>query len=157
MNIQQIKDFIKNNIEEIIQSYIVELQRQRFNNQGAFLDHEKWLDNALDVIKDKGRNEPLVDSGNLKSQLLNKNNWDLKQRDINKNKIKLRIPDVEKFTDKKYDKLQTGKQMKYGYTSPRGHYMPPRTIPPRDFKTISDEDVNWIVNLTVNKLKRLIK
>jgi len=156
MNVQQIKDFIKNNIQEIIQSYIVELQKQRFNNQGAFLDHEKWLDNALDVIKDKGRNEPLVDNGNLKNQLLNKNNWDLKQKNINKNKIKLNIPEIEKFTDKKYDKLQTGGKAK-AYISPRGHYMPPRTIPPRDFKTISDEDVTWIVNLTVNKLKGLIK
>lgn len=156
MDKKSIIEFIKNNIQDIIQGYIVELQRQRFNNQGKFLDHEKWVDNALDVILDKGRNEPLVDTGDLKNSLQTKSNWNLKQK-TSATKVQLTIPEKEKFTAKKYDKLQTGVQQKKGYTSIRGHKMPARIIPPRDFKTISDIDVDWIVNLTVNKLKRVIK
>lgn len=155
MDKKSIIEFIKNNIQDIIQDYIVELQRQRFNNQGKFLDHEKWVDNALDVILDKGRNEPLVDTGDLKNSLQTKSNWNLKQK-TSATKVQLIIPEKEKFTAKKYDKLQTG-GVSPAYKSIRGNKMPPRKLPARDFKTISDIDVDWIVNLTVNKLKRVIK
>ena len=123
MNTQELIQNIANFCKEETPRLIAELQKKRFENQGAFNDNKKWDDNDpyIDheatkiggklypnkgVQQDKGRNEPLVDSGNLKSSLTNPSNWDLKPR-LGKGKLTLSIPEEEGFTDSKYDKLQS--------------------------------------------------
>lgn len=123
-------------------SIIVELQNKRFENNGQFNDHIPWAKNAEDVIEDKGRNQPLVDIGNLKKSLTTESNWDLKTQ-ITQNTLKLTIPQEENFTDIKYDKLETGGKSD-PYVSPRGNKMKARNLPPRPFKDISDQDADWI-------------
>jgi len=151
--------------EEDLQKLIAEFYKKRFENQGEINNHEKWEDNdpyidhgynginpRKGVQQDKGRNEPLVDSGNLKKQLITTKNWDLQPK-INKNTLKLTIPKKENFTDKKYDILET-KHKGGDYVSKRGNYIRPLDIPARKFKDITDFDVDTIVNNLVNDLKK---
>ena len=137
--------------EEETQKIITELQQERFAHQGAFNDNPKWEDNAIDVIRDKGRNQPLVDTGNLEKQLSTTKNWDLNPRLVN-NKLVLTVPKRETFTDTKYDKLDTG-GFSPAYTSPRGNKMRARELPKRPFKEISDKDTDWIANKLVQRIK----
>jgi hypothetical protein len=148
-----------NNIIENIMAFceietrklIAELEQERFGHQGAFNDHEKWANNASDVIKDKGRNQPLVDTGNLEKQLSTASNWDLKPVFKN-NSLQLVVSDNEQFTDKKYDKLDKG-GLSPAYTSPRGNRMRARNLPARPFKAFSDSDIDWITNKLVQAIQ----
>jgi len=167
--IQQIIDNIKNHAESDVQNLIVELQKNRFAHQGEFNDNKRWADNQKfkggtfngitathSVIQDKGRNEPLVDSGHLKSELTNPKNWNLSTKKGN-NKIQLTIPQTEKFTEMKYDKLQTGTDKPQSYISSRGNAVVVDKLPARNFKDLSDQDAEWIVNKLVNIIVQEIK
>lgn len=148
-----------NNLAQIIINKILtdvprimsDLQQERFANQGQFNDNPKWVDNAQDVINDKGHNQPMVDSGNLEKELSNPKNWDLNPSFTN-NTLKLSIPEYEKFTEPKYDILETGGYSP-SYISKRGNKMKAREIPAREFKKISDMDFDWIVDKLVQDLK----
>ncbi len=129
---------------EETQELIADLEHERFRHNGEFNGHARWADNSYDVQKDKGFNKPLYDTGNLYGKLSKPTNWDLKPT-IGNNTLKLTVPERENFTDKKYDKLDTGGKSA-GYVSPRGNLMKPRNLPARPFKDISNQDVDWIVD-----------
>lgn len=154
--IDKIIQRIKNYAESDVQNLIVELQQKRFANQGAFNDNKKWEDNSSTVQRDKGRNEPLVDTGALKKSLTTKSNWDLKPHK-QQNSLKLTIPETERFTDSKYDKLQTGTEKSQSYISTRGNKVFVNGLPERNFKDLSDQDAEWIVNELVNIIVDEIK
>lgn len=163
MQEQIIVDFCVKRIQELI----VELQKNRFENQGQFNDNPKWNDNQSGVKKgykkfnndlyprktvqqDKGRNQPLVDSGRLKSQLENPANWDLKA-EFNNGKLNLRIPEVENFTSPEYDILETDHHVD-GYISKKGNFIGPLDVPARSFKHISDADIEWLLSNLVTSI-----
>lgn len=159
-NIQDLIKEIMQFCQEDTQELIAKLEQQRFANQGEFNGHEKWKDNQSikhpcaqkSVIQDKGRNEPLVDSGYLKKQLSTASNWDLKPQ-ISDNTMRLSIPQRENFTAQKYDKLDVGVDHFVKYISPRGNIVAMDSIPARPFKDISDQDVNWVVNKLIEDIK----
>lgn len=144
--IEEIKAFCVKKTPEII----ADLQKKRFDNQGAFNDNEEWADNSPLVRKDKGFNEPLVDSGHLERELTTDTNWDLKPK-ASANKLTMTIPEEETFTESKYDVLQTGGKTD-PYTSPRGNKMPGFNVPKRNFKDLSKKDADWIVNYLVRSI-----
>lgn len=131
---------------------IAELEVERFKNQGEFNDHSKWADNSPQVTKDKGRNDPLVDSGALKSELTNASNWKLKSR-LDTDSLTISIPDEEDFTDSKYNILDTGGKTN-PYTSARGNKVNIKSVPARPFKSISNQDVEWIAEELAKVLAR---
>ena len=149
--IKQIVDICENETPELL----AELQQERFGHQGAFNGHEKWVDNSYIVQKDKERNQPLVDSGNLEKQLSTASNWDVNPQ-INKNTLRLTIPGKENFINSKYDVLDTGGKVK-PYTSLRGNYIPINSVPARPFKEISDQDAEWVINKLLKNILESIK
>lgn len=151
MTLQDFINEIMEFCEKETQLIIARLQENRFANQGAFNDNPKWSDNNRKVVNDKGRNEPLVDSGNLKKELTTPENWELdpiKSANI----LTLHIPDTEMFTDSKYDKLDKGGTVD-AYISPRGNFINIRSVPSRKFKDLSDADTEWIKEELINALK----
>lgn len=143
-----------------IQNLIAELEVNRFKSQGKFNDHQEWKDNqagerqgnarfngkyypSKTVQQDKGRNEPLVDQGNLRNELETPQNWDL-NLEKDSNSLKYTISNEEKFTDKKYDILEFDHKGE-PYLSPRGNVVHLGDIPGRPFKAFSDIDISWIV------------
>lgn len=138
--------------EKETQKIIAKLQENRFLNDGAFNDHEEWTGNSPKVIKDKGFDKPLFDTGELKDELTDPENWDLEPKFSN-NVLTLTIPDKEEFTDSKYDVLDTGGNVD-PYTSPRGNKIYISVVPPRPFKDISSQDIDWITKELVEAIKR---
>ena len=149
-NINQIIQQIIELCEKETPVIITELQQERFGHQGAFNGHEKWKDNSLLVQKDKGINQPLVDSGNLEKQLSTASNWDLQPK-MSGNTLKLTVPKTENFTDAKYDILDSGGKTS-PYLSPRGNWMSINSVPVRPFKDLSDQDADWIVKKLVQSI-----
>lgn len=146
--VSEIKEFC---VEET-QKIIAELQQERFGHGGKFNDNQAWKRNAQDVIKDKGTDQPLVDTGHLESELSTPSNWNLSPFDKGMKGIKITIPKTESFTESKYDKLQTGGYSD-GYISARGKKMRGRELPARNFKDLSQEDADWVVRKLVERLK----
>lgn len=150
-----LNDFIQEIVifcEKETQKIIVDLQRIRFANDGAFNDNERWHSNSAQVFKDKGFNKPLVDSGELERELETADNWDLKPK-FSDNVLTLSIPETEQFTDSKYDKLQTGGDIE-PYVSRRGNKIYLYHVPARNFKNLSNADINWIKKELVEAIKR---
>jgi hypothetical protein len=137
--------------QEETERIIAELERLRFSNQGAFNGNPRWYDNHPEVIKDKGRNQPLVDSGNLRRELENPKNWDLKPN-FNKNLLTLTIPETENFTDSKYNVLQTGGAVS-PYVSRRGNKINIHSVGPRQFKNFTAQDIDWIQDKLVKAIE----
>lgn len=125
------------------QKIIAELELLRFNRNGAFNGHEEWDYNSPKVIKDKGFDKPLIDSGNLRKELSTPKNWDLNPK-FDGNTLTLTIPENEHFTDPKYDKLEH-EQGAVQYTSRRGKKISLSGVPARKFKDFSQQDIQWIV------------
>jgi len=144
---EQIKQFCIDTTPEIL----AQLQKERFDNQGDFNGNDRWDDNALDVIADKGRDEPLVDTGNLRGELESASNWDLSPVSSD-NSLSLTIPEEENFTDSKYDKLQDGGYSE-SYISPRGTRIRAKSLPARNFKKLSHQDATWVVEKLVLAIK----
>lgn len=151
MSKKEIMNQIKQFCIEKTQQLIAELEQKRFDNQGAFNGNDKWADNSPIVIADKGRNEPLVDSGALKSTLTNPANWNLNPVST-KSKLVLTIPKTEKFTPSKYDKLQTGGK-NAPYISLRGNNIKALNLPARNFKNLSKQDADWVVQNLVRAIQ----
>lgn len=128
--------------QEKTRDIIVELEKLRFENQGDFNGNSRWYDNNPLVIKDKGKNQPLVDSGNLERELENRANWDLHDN-FSDNLLTLQIPETENFTDAKYDILQTGGKTE-PYISRRGNFVNIHKVGARQFKNLSAQDIQWI-------------
>jgi phage gpG-like protein len=152
MNIKQFIQEIIIFAEKETQLIIAELQEKRFDADGAFNGHEAWARNSKKVIRDKGFNKPLYDSGELKDELTDPSNWDLNPQ-VSGSKLTLTIPDREDFTDSKYDVLDTGGSVN-AYTSRRGNFIDISFVPARPFKDISDQDMNWITDKLVESIKR---
>jgi hypothetical protein len=138
--------------EEMTPKIITELQVRRFENDGAFNDNEEWQGNSPKVIKDKGYDTPLQDSGALRNSLENPDNWDLKPK-FSDNTLTLTIPDTEEFTDSKYDVLQTGGKVD-PYISPRGNKINITMVPARNFKDLSRQDIEWITEQLISAIKK---
>lgn len=152
MTLQELIADIADFSQKETQRLIAKLERSRFQSQGAFNGNDPWLDNSPKVIKDKGRNEPLVDSGHLEYELENPDNWDLKPQ-FEKDILTLNIPETEHFTESKYDVLQTGG--KTGpYLSRRGNIVNVFEVPARQFKNLSEQDIQWIYEQLVESIKR---
>ena len=145
--IQELAVFIEAETEWII----ADLQKKRFENQGAFNGHEKWADNDAEVKYEKFDKPPLIDTGELLAELTNPNNWDLKPQFMG-NRLTLTIPDRENFTDSKYDKQDIGGELGVWNGSRTGKKMA-RNITARPFKDISAEDVDWIVRQLEQKIR----
>ena len=131
---------------------IAELQHNRFENDGQFNDNERWQDNSPKVIKDKGFDIPLQDSGHLRDELMNPDNWDLRPQ-VNDLTLTLTVPDTEDFTESKYDVLQTGGEID-PYISPRGKAINITAVPARNFKNLSALDIEWIRNKLIDAIRR---
>jgi len=149
---------IKNEIIKFAQNKISELlakiEKERFDNHGKFNDNKIWKRNAGEVVKDKGRNEPLVDLGNLKSQMIDKDNWQKEIKlSINNTTVDIIVSRKESFNDSKYNKLQVGFSTP-GYISPRGNKIGPKKVPGRNFQEISDQDMDWLVNELVLSIEK---
>lgn len=171
MTLAELVEDLNKFCKEEVGDLLARLQELRFKNQGDFNGNERWEDNQSinrppyayyngkkypfkNVQKDKGRNEPLVDSGHLKNELTNPANWKVEAK-FNNNKLTLSFPDKESFTESKYDKLDTGYQGLVEYISPRGNYVRiDQGIPARPFKSISAQDVQWIRDQLLESLKR---
>lgn len=125
---------------------IAQLEALRFENNGAFNGHEIWEGNSPKVIKDKGFDEPLWDSGELEYELTNSKNWKL-DTVINENgfdtNLTIKIPDKESFTESKYNILDTGGKVN-PYRSRRGNWVDIQSVPARPFRELSTRDVEWI-------------
>src|ERR1700761_3238445 len=146
MTLNELKLDIVQFCEQETQKLIAELQNKRFENQGAFNGHAKWVDNdnsphrfSMSVQKDKGRNQPLVDNGNLQNSLESPSNWNLSPQ-FNGTNLTLNVPDREQFTEPKYDILDTGGKVN-PYISPRGNSINLHYVPARPFKDISAQDM----------------
>jgi hypothetical protein len=139
-------------IEAKTKQFLAELQELRFANDGAFNGHEAWAPNVRpDIVAAKGGKPPLQDSGRLKEQLTNPNNWELNPTWDGRS-LRLNVPDMEDFTDPTYDALEnedggtytgrlTGKQITF------------KSKPARKFKDISEQDVQWVAD----KLEQAIR
>ncbi len=155
--IQQISIFA----EKETQILIAELEAKRFENQGSYNGHEKWKDNQYwrhptadaSVQEDKGRNDPLVDTGYLKNKLTTADNWKLNPK-LSKNNLRLTIEDRETFTDSKYNKLDTGVDHYVKYKSIRGNIVAMDHIPARPFRNLSAQDINLITAQLTESIKK---
>lgn len=165
--IDDIAEFAKQEVPRLLAL----IEDMRFLNQGAFNDNPKWADNQAGVRKqkyayfggkkrypfktvqqDKGFNLPLYDSGNLYRELTNPDNWKSSVTRSD-NRITISFPDVETFTDSKYDKLDSGSGPTE-YISRRGNYVRiDSSIPARPFKKISQADTTWIIKELIKSLK----
>lgn len=168
--IDDIAEFAKQEVPRLLAL----IEDMRFLNQGAFNDNPKWADNQPGIRKqqyayfhgkyggkkrypfktvqqDKGFNFPLYDSGNLYRELTNPENWKSSVTTAG-NRITISFPDVETFTDTKYDKLDTGTGAQQ-YVSRRGNYVAVNYIPARPFKKISQADKVWIIKELIKSLK----
>ncbi len=124
---------------------IARLQEQRFANDGAFNDHPKWAPNVReDILFEKGYKPVLQDTGELKSELTNPDNWDV-EVEFSNNKLTLTIPEEEEFTDPKYDSLEDTDGGEY-YGTKTGKKIKYKSKPAREFKKLSDQDVQWIAD-----------
>ncbi len=157
-NTQDFIDSIMDFCEGILPEIVAEFERKRFENQGEFNGHEKWDNNNPEVIKDKGRNEPLIDSGRLKREITDPYNWGvaiISKKD--KMSLTLSIPDTESFTDQKYNKLDEG-FVTGEYVSPRGNVVFKNrrnvTVPARPFRDLTAQDINWIKNRLIEEIKK---
>ncbi len=146
--IQQIVIFAEKETQKII----AELQRKRFENDGDFNGHEPWKRNDPRVIDDKGFDKPLYDSGELASELEDPSNWDLQPR-ISGGKLTLTIPDRENFTDPKYDVLDTGGKVS-PYIGRSGKTINIHSVPPRPFRDLSSQDIDWITEQLILAIRR---
>jgi hypothetical protein len=152
---------IKAKIIEFVQNKIAELlaviEKERFENQGEFNGNKFWKSNAGEVVKDKGRNEPLVDLGSLKSEMTDKTNWQKEIKlSINDTTVDITISRKESFNDPKYNKLQVGFSTP-GYISPRGNKIGPKVVPGRNFQEINDQDIDWLVNELITAVEKEFK
>jgi hypothetical protein len=152
MTLQQFITEIMIFCEKETQKIIAELQWNRFENDGQFNDNERWQGNSPKVIKDKGFDIPLQDTGHLRSELENPENWDLKPK-ATKTILTLTIPETEHFTESKYDVLQTGGNVD-PYVSVRGNKINIQSVPARNFKNLSATDMKWIEDKLVQAIIR---
>lgn len=122
---------------------LVQLQENRFANQGAFNDHERWLPNVRpDIIAEKSNKPVMVDSGELYKELTTPENWKIDVKFSNQ-QLSINIPKIETFTNPKYDSLENNAGGKY-FGSATGKQIVYKWKPPRMFKELSDIDEKWI-------------
>lgn len=127
------------------QILVAKLQELRFENDGVFNDHEAWAPNVrADIIKEKSGKPPLQDTGRLKAQLTDPNNWDLDPQ-WSGSTLRLNIPDTEDFTDPEYDSLEDESGGSYRGTA-TGKKIEFKWKPKRLFKGISEQDGQWITD-----------
>jgi hypothetical protein len=125
------------------QRIIAELQELRFENDGDFNGHEAWLPNTrADILFEKSGKPPLQDTGRLRSELTNADNWDLRAT-FDGSTLTLNVPDVEDFTDSQYNDLENSDGGTYQGTK-TGKKIIYTWKPPRMFKALSAQDMNWI-------------
>lgn len=154
--IQSSIDAINEYAQEQISELLAEFEKNLFKAKGAFNGRDEWEENALQVQEDKGNDNPLVDTGELRREMTNSKNWkDEISSYKTKNKAHFFIPEEENFNNPKYNKLQTGFSGD-PYISPRGKLMfSPKGFeaPARPFKDIRPQDVTWVAQQLAKKLK----
>lgn len=134
-----------------VQELIADFQDKRFNNQGQINGHARWYDNSPQVIKDKGRNKPLIDSGNLLKEMTTPDNWNV-ETIFTGNALTFSIPEQADFTSSKYDILQTGGKVD-SYVSPRKNYINIKSVGARDFKSLTSQDIDLITEQLALKIQ----
>jgi hypothetical protein len=139
--IKEINEFAEEQIAELL----VEIQKQRFKNQGKFLDHEKWENNPKHIAYEKFYRKPLIQTGELKKEMTSITNWG---KEVKKQQsglqTKFSIPTTENFSDPKYNKQdigETGGQWKGLRT---GKDMSVKNVKKRPFKDTSKTDIAWV-------------
>lgn len=149
--IKELQEFCAKRVPELL----AEIQEKRFANQGQFNGHERWVDNHPKVIKEKGKNDPLYDSGELFKELTDPNNWAI-EINISEKALRLTIPDVENFTNTKYDVLDKGGRVDPYIGRRTGKVVNIHSVPARPFKEITIQDIEWVrdrlVDLIVERL-----
>jgi hypothetical protein len=127
------------------QEALAKLQDNRFANEGQFNDHEAWAPNVRpDIVYQKWTRPVLIDSGNLRNELTNPDNWQIDTK-LSITFISLGFDEVENFTDPKYDQLENSDGGEYD-GSRTGKHIKYKWKPPRMFKTLSAQDVEWVTD-----------